>query len=89
MLARNVLKALTEPRSDREFTALEDGMVVYQVAQLGAGWAIFRIEGTRLEHVDGPYRSRRHALARKRLIQRRETRGAGLDISAGAPAYDD
>ncbi len=64
-------------------------MVVYQIAQLGTGWAIFRIEGTRLEHVDGPYRSRRHALARKRSIQRREKLGAGLRVSAAALAYDD
>jgi hypothetical protein len=64
-------------------------MVLYKVAQLGLGWAVFRIDGKYLAHIDGPYRSRRHALARQRTLENRERGQLVVASSAGAPAFDD
>jgi hypothetical protein len=64
-------------------------MVVYKVAQLGAGWAVFRIDDRTLMHVDGPYRNRHRALARKRSFEFRDTTSHRETDPAGVPAFDE
>lgn len=53
-------------------------MASYEVAQLGVGWAVFRVDTAKFGHVCGPYRSKRQALSelralRARVLETRET----------------
>lgn len=59
-------------------------MASYEVAQLGVGWAVFRVDTAKFGHVCGPYRSKRQAMSELRALRarvletRRETLTRGI-----------
>ena len=64
-------------------------MVVYKIAQLGTGWAVFRIQGRRFAHVEGPYPSRNQAITRQHALEQREAVASRAGETSCAPVFDD
>lgn len=59
-------------------------MAVYKTAQLGEGWAVFRIEGTAFEIAGGPYATADEAHAHKLRLEGR-TRAAVVSSPGVGP----